>query len=416
MSAEVGKVRAHRGDGPPTGSIGVEGARLTVAMAAFVGAGFVFYFAATIPSLPRDSPVMAPWYMPVAIVLAFGPGAALLVAALLRGGAAWIPRLAVLTGVGFAASALLWFVSWTGDLLPAEQLPWLMNFTGLSGVAVALVSLPWALGVLVTNSLLAASVSVLVTTGEVAVGQVVSAALWAVVFTLPFLIATRMVVRTGDLLDETRAEVIRTEAAILATAARSTERMRFDAMIHDRVIATLVAANAHSGDPRLPDQAAVALAEMDRLESGDRDAEEAEDSEIGAAEAVVRLRTFAAAVDPGVDAVVGGAEGLERNVPRYPVGAVRVLSEAMGEALRNSIRHAGPAAERVLLVETNERSLLVTVADDGCGFNPDHVPPERLGIELSIRARLAELLGGSAEVNSLPGRGTIVQIRWESPS
>lgn len=136
---------------------------------------------------------------------------------------------------------------------------------------------------------------------------------------------------------------------------------------------------------------------------------------MSAAETVARLRTLAAAVDADVPLVIDAVDGLDQSAPRYREGAVRAVTEALGEALRNSLLHAGAEAERLVLVELFEDAFEVSIADNGVGFDVDAVPPERLGIVVSIRARLADVPGGAAEVQSIPGRGTTVHLRWVQP-
>ena len=51
------------------------------------------------------------------------------------------------------------------------------------------------------------------------------------------------------------------------------------------------------------------------------------------------------------------------------------------------------------------------VADDGAGFRPDRVGPHRFGLALSVHDRMASA-GGCATVESAPGRGTVVRLRW----
>jgi signal transduction histidine kinase len=60
-------------------------------------------------------------------------------------------------------------------------------------------------------------------------------------------------------------------------------------------------------------------------------------------------------------------------------------------------------------------SLRVDVIDDGVGFDLRSVPPHRLGLAVSIRGRMAHLPGGSALVQSQPGRGARVVISWSRP-
>jgi len=46
------------------------------------------------------------------------------------------------------------------------------------------------------------------------------------------------------------------------------------------------------------------------------------------------------------------------------------------------------------------------IADDGVGFSPEDVPPDRFGL-LGMRERLT-LIDGSLTVDSRPGQGAII--------
>ena len=50
------------------------------------------------------------------------------------------------------------------------------------------------------------------------------------------------------------------------------------------------------------------------------------------------------------------------------------------------------------------------VSDDGRGFDPNDVPPDRLG--LGIMRERAEAIGATFEVESTPGEGTRVSVVW----
>jgi signal transduction histidine kinase len=54
----------------------------------------------------------------------------------------------------------------------------------------------------------------------------------------------------------------------------------------------------------------------------------------------------------------------------------------------------------------------VTIEDDGPGFDAGDVRPHRLGILVSIHGRMSAVTGGSATVESSPGSGTVVSLRW----
>ncbi|GAA3267904.1 sensor histidine kinase [Dactylosporangium vinaceum] len=76
------------------------------------------------------------------------------------------------------------------------------------------------------------------------------------------------------------------------------------------------------------------------------------------------------------------------------------------EALGNAARHAEAARVTVRLAAEGRRVVL-EVADNGVGFVPSAAFPGRLGLR-SMRER-AELLGGTLDIRSAPGAGTVVR-------
>ena len=76
------------------------------------------------------------------------------------------------------------------------------------------------------------------------------------------------------------------------------------------------------------------------------------------------------------------------------------------EALNNALRHANASNVRVEL-SRGDRSLLLSVWDDGCGFDPDQAPAG-FGLQ-SLRERAAGL-GGTFVVQSSPGAGTRIMV------
>lgn len=116
---------------------------------------------------------------------------------------------------------------------------------------------------------------------------------------------------------------------------------------------------------------------------------------------------------PGFDVRihVGGAAGTA------PVSAAvaAAVREALRECLRNARRHAGvEAADVTVLVDGGQAG--VVVLDEGRGFDPSAVPPDRLGLRESVTGRLAAV-GGSASVWSGPGLGTsiLLSVPVETP-
>ncbi|MEU9352861.1 DUF5931 domain-containing protein [Streptomyces griseoloalbus] len=115
---------------------------------------------------------------------------------------------------------------------------------------------------------------------------------------------------------------------------------------------------------------------------------------------------------PYAGALVGLAE------PGAPVrlapAAAREVAAAVGAALDNVRKHAGEQARAWILVEDEPDEVIVTVRDDGPGIPEGRLAQAegegRLGVALSIRGRLRDL-GGSAELISVPGQGTEVELK-----
>ncbi|MFE0647683.1 MacS family sensor histidine kinase [Streptomyces sp. NPDC059534] len=97
-----------------------------------------------------------------------------------------------------------------------------------------------------------------------------------------------------------------------------------------------------------------------------------------------------------------------------PAPAARELAAAVGAALDNVRVHAGEDARAWILVEDWPDEVIVTVRDDGPGIPEGRLTQAegegRMGVALSIRGRLRDL-GGTAELISVPGQGTEVELK-----
>ena len=80
------------------------------------------------------------------------------------------------------------------------------------------------------------------------------------------------------------------------------------------------------------------------------------------------------------------------------------------EALNNTGKHARAQSAQVLLEKRGDAIVLI-IADDGSGFNPDDKTERRQNIGLCAMRERAELLGGTLEIESSPGSGTVIVAR-----
>jgi signal transduction histidine kinase len=94
-----------------------------------------------------------------------------------------------------------------------------------------------------------------------------------------------------------------------------------------------------------------------------------------------------------------------------PPEAVAVVVRVLEEALANAHRHSGASLVRVDLALAN-RSLSVTVEDDGCGFDPHTAGGPHSGhLGLTLMRKRAREAHGELEMSSEPGGGTMVALR-----
>ena len=122
---------------------------------------------------------------------------------------------------------------------------------------------------------------------------------------------------------------------------------------------------------------------------------------VGSVESLVELNRQAA---PERRISLNVGEGFPDDLPgEAGVELLRVLQEA----LANTRRHSAAENVRLELLPTPD-GVLIELADDGRGFEPGEV---RAGVGLSVMRERAERLGGTIEVDSRPGGGTLVRVR-----
>jgi signal transduction histidine kinase len=85
------------------------------------------------------------------------------------------------------------------------------------------------------------------------------------------------------------------------------------------------------------------------------------------------------------------------------------------EAVANAARHG--RAGRIAVSLTCSHELRLSVADDGCGFDPATRPTHPdAGFGLLSMGERAEALGGSLAVRSAPGAGATIEVVLPCPA
>jgi PAS domain S-box-containing protein len=197
------------------------------------------------------------------------------------------------------------------------------------------------------------------------------------------------------------------------------ERQRLAREMHDSVSQTLFSASLKAeslqrlweGDPEVIRQG---LYELHRLTRG----------------ALAEMRTLLVELRPQAlvnadlgdlvrqlaDGVAGRSsiEVLLNCEGRYhlPVDVQTAFFRIAQESLNNVIKHARASRVEITLFNQKERVQFLT-KDNGCGFDPEQLPCDRLGIK--IMNERAAAIGAELLMSSCPGQGTVIRVEWYNP-
>jgi signal transduction histidine kinase len=194
-------------------------------------------------------------------------------------------------------------------------------------------------------------------------------------------------------------EASRSQEAMLA---RDQERLRHARMLHDRVLQTMetLARGPWIADAALRARVAEEAAWLRGLVEGTSTAEGDLLDQLGGL--VARAARDGLHVAFNRTTLRGSAvlDALDSQQSAALMGAV-------SEALTNVVKHAATAST-VLRLTATPTALVVTVVDQGRGFDPV-TQPEGMGLKESIRGRIAES-GGTVRIDTAPGAGTCIEI------
>ena len=230
--------------------------------------------------------------------------------------------------------------------------------------------------------------------------------------------------------DEELISVLAAHAAIALTHARLYERERELAIVaertrlarelHDAVAQKLFAlrltADAAAGlleaDPErarahLGQVSALAREAADELRVAVGELRPADLDEDGLAQA---MRKQVDVIDRAHQARGGPRVSfVDTPIKALPPAQSQVVLRVAQEAMHNALRHARAQRIVLTLAPLGRRGAVLTVADDGIGFDPrDDTALRGLGLQ-SMRQR-ADSVGGRVQVESAPGKGTTVRL------
>jgi len=310
----------------------------------------------------------------------------------------------------YGALSFLYMVSWplaivNPALLPSEFQPWIWWVIGMGVVAMGVVAKPW---VSLLYLFLTTVIWFFLNTSYYGGGAdpIVTLQDSTYIFLfggtiLGLFILVRDSVKKVDLAN---SAVIKAAVSQASTDATERERQRIDALVHDRVLNTLLlAAKAKTKDD---EQSAAKLAKeaIASLRQAQKDPDvSATVTQLGLFRALKRV---AEQMNQKIEIEIlsGGTEPIPQQV-------AQALTEATIQAIDNAGRHSKAESIRLSLRSLDPNGVRIELADSGVGFRLDRIPRDRIGVRTSIFARL-EAVRGRASVKTAPGEGTTVSLEW----
>lgn len=320
----------------------------------------------------------------------------------------WVRQACAAFAVAYALALLLWPAVVDRAVREPSDQPWIFFLVNI-GVVAALLAFPlklqfaWALGLPLVY-------------GWVRLEQGrFSQSFWITTsFDVSFTIILGMVIvslgwmfrQVAAGVDDARAKAVASYADAAASSAAEEERVAMSALMHDSVLAALIAAERAESERERGLAVTMAREALTRLANTEASiAQEGSEEPVHRSQVVADLRRTLS--EQGADAVVE-----ERGVPAaVPQRVARAMVLAARQAIGNSLTHAAGRGLHVIVESTGADRLTLTVVDTGDGFDPEAISEDRLGIRASIVARMAAVAGSSRISSS--DQGTTVELSWE---
>ncbi len=233
---------------------------------------------------------------------------------------------------------------------------------------------------------------------------------YAVILGGAILIILTMLRQAASSVDSAQATALDRYSHAVRQHATEVERVQVDSIVHDSVLTTFISA-AKAKTPQAQQLAATMAANTIGYLTDAAAATPDDDTMIRLSTLVDRIAETAESYGAAFDLRIRGV-----GTRSIPTQAAEAVFSAASQAMVNSSMHAGErGVERWVAVRgVTPAGIEVVVGDSGSGFDFAQIPDGRLGVRVSIIERLSNA-GGRAVIDSTPGAGTVVTLRWPSP-
>lgn len=326
-----------------------------------------------------------------------------LVAAAVRP-APWVVLLYLLVG-GACVLVYEWGIL-TADASLAQDATYLLNRPAVALVLVGSMSSSTLLGIMWCTLGYAVSLTASLVAAQLAGQSFVPGAgptLFLAVYGAVYLSLT--LIQRGQ--RERTPDFARAEAQARHMAAERELTHRTTAVVHDTVLNDL--AFVINAPDILDERARQHLRDdVKTLMSAEWLTQTGESAVVNRSEASVRNRLAAVVSELQWRGLTVHVSGNGSAVLRATTAAAAAAVDAARACLDNVLVHSGVLVAQVVLGQEAGESTIMVI-DEGCGFAPDAVPDDRLGLRVSVIQRV-EAAGGYVRVWSSPGNGTSVLI------
>jgi len=367
------------------------------------GFGLVFGLQA-LPMMLAHNPALRPvWSVIIDGALLGGIGAVVITAILKRG----VVAANAFVAISYFVALILWpfFVSEPSP--DGDGRPWLWYLcTVATACAVVAFSARWAAVCTIAIPITFGIVRTLPSGGSVSWGLAVLDSVYAIMLGGVVFIIITILRQAASVVNTAQSAALGRYVNAVRQHAVENERVQVDAIVHDSVLTTLLSAAFARGAQAQHLAATMAADAIGHLQAAIA-AQPNAGSWTSVGEVADRIRATALTM-PFEFAVHGDP------ARRLPFHASEAIYFAAVQAMVNSVQHAGHdrMVARTVTIYCPERGgIVVEIVDTGRGFDEARIPEERLGVRVSIRERV-ENAGGSVSIQSCPGVGTIVTLRW----
>ncbi|MBK4348881.1 hypothetical protein IV501_14675 [Lacisediminihabitans sp. G11-30] len=369
--------------------------------------GLVFG-AQTVPATLEQMNLLRPGWALVFVIAIYG---GLLVSVVCSIARRFVREINTYIAAVFLLAMVAWpFVTLNPQAVAAER-PWLWYLCTVATACAAVAFSSWvATGYLFVAPIAYGIVRMLPSGGGKSIESAGLDVAYAVVLGGAVLLIITLLRQASGSVDTAQSTALSRYAHAVRQHATELERVQVDAIVHDSVLTTLLsAARAYTPEAK----------ELATRMAGD---------------AMGHLKDAAAAT-PDDDATVSLSQLTQRIIGAsatqpapfelrtrdiepgsIPAQSAEAVYSAAVQAMVNSLQHAGDeGVTRWLAIRGSaDGGIQVDVGDTGSGFTLKNVPTERIGVRVSIIERVANA-GGLVRVDSAPGAGTVVSIRWPRP-